>query len=35
MADRKWETTADDRANIRKSALPLQFLASDRNEKDA
>ena len=31
MADRKWETIPDDRASIRKSTLPLEVLASDRN----
>ena len=35
MADRKWEPVPGDGAYIRKSALPLEFLASDRNAKDA
>ena len=35
MSDGKWESIPDDRASIRKSALPLKFLASDRNAENA
>ena len=35
MANRKCETVPDDWASIRKSALPLEFLAFDRNAEDA
>ena len=35
MADRKWKPIPDDRANIRKSALLFDILASDRNAEDA
>ena len=34
-AERKCEPSPDGRANIRKRVLPLEFLASDRNAKDA
>ena len=34
MVDRRWEAIPDDRASIRKSMLPLEFLVSDRNAED-
>ena len=34
LAERKWETIPDDRASVRKKALPLECFASDRIAED-